>query len=145
MLQGFFSGVCFFYQKTPPPNVFLHAINKTKKVEEMHLSILTVFKNNQDNKGCSIVHVSANNKPPPPPNLLQNMHVAKHVVNGDGNCLYHAIARFIDHDCHGDTFVAQQLRKNGSKLHAKVSCCAFRRRDYCASVKKENDIQFMAK
>ena len=104
-------------KKPPPPNVLLHAINKTKKVEETHLSIPTehpFFTSNRDKKGCSIVCVSANNKPLPPTNLLQKLHVTRHVVNGDGNCLYHAIAhqaRFIDHDCHGDTFVAQQLRK----------------------------------
>jgi len=109
---------------SPPPNVLHpagHAVNTiTKKVEaneETDMCIPTespLSIDNQDYKDCSVVSVSTTKKPSPPPNVLQRLHVARHVVNGDGNCLYHAIAyqaRFIEHDCHGDTFIAQQLRK----------------------------------
>ena len=62
---------------------------------------------------CVIVDVSKVNRPSLPPSLLHQMHFARHKVNGDGNCLYHSIAHqagFIKFDCHGDTYVAQQLR-----------------------------------
>ena len=57
--------------------------------------------------------MSEDSKPLPPPNVLQKLHFGRHIVNGDGNCLYHAIAHqagFIDCDCRGDIVVAKQLR-----------------------------------
>ena len=66
-----------------------------------------------DSNDCKIVCVPEASKPSPPPNVLQKLCLRRHTVNGDGNCLYHAIAHqagFIDRDCHGDTVIANQLR-----------------------------------
>ena len=71
------------------------------------------MQDHDDNSDCRIVCVSEASKPLPPPNVLQKLHFGRHIVNGDGNCLYHAIAHqagFIDRDCRGDIVVAKQLR-----------------------------------
>ena len=58
----------------------------------------------------SIVCVSPVSNPSPS-NVLEKLHYMQHKVYGDGNCLYHAHQPgFIKQNCHGDTFVARQLR-----------------------------------
>ena len=45
---------------------------------------------------------------------MQKLHVVKHVVNGDGGCLYHAVAHqagFITKCCKGNEKISLHLRK----------------------------------
>ena len=60
-----------------------------------------------------ILCVSTVNKPTPPTNVLQQLNCAPHIVYGDGNCLYYAIAHqagYIEPSSHGESSVGQQLR-----------------------------------
>jgi len=87
--------------------------NSAVVYEERNTIIPAESPQNHDSEECTILCVSETNKPSPPFNVLQKLHVGRHVVSGDGNCLYHAVAHqtgFIESNSHGDTFVAQQLR-----------------------------------
>ena len=96
-------------------NTSFHVTKNVELRKEKDTSIHTEtlpFIQNHDNSDCTILCVSEA-KPSPPPNVLQKLHVQRHAVNGDGNCLYHAIAHqagFIGCDCRGDNEVSQQLR-----------------------------------
>jgi len=46
--------------------------------------------------------------------VMQQLHVIKHVIKGDGSCLYHAVAHqagFISSSCKGDKTISLYLRK----------------------------------
>lgn len=52
-------------------------------------------------------------------NVLQHLHVVKHVVKGDGSCLYHAIshqAGFIPSTSQDDEKISSQLRNVASRM-----------------------------
>ena len=51
--------------------------------------------------------------------VLQHLHVAKHIVKGDGSCLYHAIshqAGLIPRTSQGDEKISSQLRNLASRV-----------------------------
>ena len=51
--------------------------------------------------------------------VLQHLHVVKHVVKGDGSCLYHSIshqAGLIPHTSQGDEKISSQLRNIASRM-----------------------------
>jgi len=72
--------------------------------------------------------------------VLQHLHVVKHVVKGDGSCLYHSIshqAGFIPNNSQGDEKISSQLR-NLITHDVEPSRCSYRKwYAFFAVVKKE--------
>ena len=62
------------------------------------------------NEDVQILFVSTMDKRSPVTNLLQQLQCIQHKIDGDGNCLYYAVAHqadFITRACHGDASISQ--------------------------------------
>ena len=108
------------YSTSVRPSISVPATNTTcirtsvpvtySNVTSVHTSV-PVTKNNDD---IEYVGVSYRESSLPIGDLLQQLNVKKHVVKGDGSCLYHAVAHqagLISAGCQGDGSISMQLRK----------------------------------
>ena len=71
------------------------------------------IENDVSNEDVQILFISTMDKPSPVTNLLQQLQCIQHKIDGDGNCLYYAVAHqagFSTRACHGDASISQQLR-----------------------------------
>ena len=73
-------------------------------------SVQETDKAQEEGEDVQLLSVSAVNRPSI---ALQQLGCVRHTVDGDGNCLFYAIAHqagLIEQGCHGDRSVADQLR-----------------------------------
>ena len=90
---------------------------------------------------CEILHISTVTQPTQCTNLLQQLKCRRHKVNGDGNCLYYAVA----HQLNILYFCWKSIENVGTNFHAEISGSTCRGRNITTSMEAKKAPYFTTK
>lgn len=100
-----------FFPAVVPCTTITRSVNATLPSAAAHVAAKKAVQ--EQDKGDEEVQLLSVSSVSRPSIRLEQLGCVHHTVNGDGNCLFYAIAHqagFIGQDCRGDLFVADQLR-----------------------------------